>query len=65
MEVRKCTFANGTSFYSDGIEFWTEKNGPKKQLTYELVEHYNKQVTMDKWFLPDWYSVESAKRVVQ
>ena len=64
MEVRKCTFPNGKYFYSDGIEFWTERNGEKKPLSYDLLKHYNNSVTMDKWFLPDWYSVKSAESMI-
>jgi len=65
LDNTKYTFPNGTSFYSDGLELWTEKNGPQRKLTHQFIEEYNNQVTMDKWLLPDWYSSETVKKVMR
>lgn len=63
MEVKKYTFKNGISFWSDGIEAWKE-NKLKAKLTYEFLEAYNNSWPnqKDKWLTPDWYSIEQLQR---
>ena len=56
MPIKKYAFPDGNFFYSDGIEVWTEKNGPRKTLNKALVDKYNASVTLQHWFLPNWYS---------
>ena len=56
MEISKYTFPDCNFFYSDGLEMWIEKTGPRKKLTRSFIEHYNSKATMMHWFLPDWYT---------
>ena len=58
MEVKKYSLPDGKFFWSDGLDWWVEKNGPRKRLTRALVKAYNSQVTSQHWFLPDWYSLD-------
>lgn len=62
MEVKKYTFPDGVSFWSDGIDAWKE-NKRKAKLTYEFLEKYNSMVKEDKQLRPDWYSLEQIKRL--
>jgi len=64
MEVKKYTLPNGDVFWSDGIDAWG-KNKVKAKLTYEFLDKYNRMWPnqKDKWLLPDWYSIEQAKRM--
>ena len=56
MDVSKYTFPDGNFFYSDGLEVWIEKDGPRKKLTRSFLDLYNSKHTLMDWFLPDWYS---------